>query len=160
MLAYILTDENFETIKQQTIINEAVDISNRKSPKSKVNRLFAGSLTVIDFKEMANIMLPLFAQSISVCFGKDDFAAFNQSLRENGLSQVTGIFYNIEEFIRKQVDDFPTNLKSISKHLGIKHDRHNPLSDSTVTRECFIHLLKDYLPNQMEYRIPSRNISK
>lgn len=160
MLAYILTNENFETIKQQTIINSAVDISNRKSPKSKVKRLSVGSQTVVNFKEMANIMLPLFAQSKSVCFGKDDFAAFNQSLRENELEQVTGTFYNIEEFIRKCLVDFPTNLKSISEHLGIKHDRHNPLSDSTVAKGCFIHLLRNYSLNQMEYKIPSRNISK
>ena len=40
MLGYILVDETFKIIREEMIINKSVDVSQRKSPKSKVKRFF------------------------------------------------------------------------------------------------------------------------
>ena len=156
MLAYIHTDEDFSVIKEEIIINQSVDISQRHSPKSKVNRLMKVSTVVPTFDGVAEIMLPLFSTTESVCFGKDDFSAMNINLKKIGKETPKGTFYNLEEFIRTLEIEVPTNLNMIGQFLNIKHDRHNPLSDSYVTMELFKYLIKKFPKEEMERKIPSK----
>ena len=39
MMAYILTDDKFEIEKEEIIIDDAIDVSHRHSPKRKVEQL-------------------------------------------------------------------------------------------------------------------------
>ena len=156
MLAYIHTDENFSVLKEEIIINQSVDISQRHSPKSKVNRLMEQSTLVPTYDGIAEIMLPLFSTTESVCFGKDDFSAMNINLKRIGRDLPKGMFYNLEEYVRTLGVELPTNLNMVAKFLNVKHDRHNPLSDSYVTMEFFKYLLQKFPKEDMKRKIPSK----
>ena len=156
MLAYILVNEKFEIIKEEMIINKSVDVSQRKSPKSKVKKFYDVSTIVEDYKELAEIIVPLLNGSKSICFGKDDFAALNSQFLLNEIENVSGTFYNVELFVRTFNGTLPTNLNMASQFLKIKHDRHNPLSDSFVTLEYFKYILENYSIEEMEMKIPSK----
>ena len=94
--------------------------------------------------------------SKSICFGKDDFAALNSQFLLNEIENVSGTFYNVELFVRTFNGTLPTNLNMASQFLKIKHDRHNPLSDSFVTLEYFKYILENYSIEEMEMKIPSK----
>lgn len=160
MLGYILVDETFKIIREEMIINKSVDVSQRKSPKSKVKRFFNQSTKVEDYTELAELILPIIQNSKSICFGKDDFAALNSQFYINGIETVSGTFYNVEEYVRHLNSELPTNLNMVSKYLKLKHDRHNPLSDSYVTLEYFKYLIKQYPQEEMEMKIPSKKGGK
>lgn len=156
LLAYILVDENFEIIKEEMIINKSVDVSQRKSPKSKVRKYFDISTKVENYKELADIIVPLLNSSKSICFGKDDFAALNSQFSLNDIENVSGTFYNVELFVRNFDGTLPTNLNMASQFLKVKHDRHNPLSDSYVTLEYFKYILEKFSIAVMEMKIPTK----
>lgn len=156
LLGYILADENCKTIKEEIVINTAVDISQRKSPQIKVMRLDSVATKVNDFHELANIILPLIKTSRSVCFGKDDFAALNNQLYANGIVPLSGTFYDVEGFVRNCNEKFPKNLKDVSKFLKLNHDRHNPLSDSRITMEYFKFLTEEHSKERFEAKIPDK----
>ncbi|MBO5067763.1 MAG: hypothetical protein J6C62_05130 [Clostridia bacterium] len=160
MLGYILVDETFKIIREEMIINKSVDVSQRKSPKSKVKRFFNQSTKVEDYTELAELILPIIQNSKSICFGKDDFVALNSQFYINGIETVSGTFYNVEKYVRHLNSELPTNLNMVSKYLKLKHDRHNPLSDSYVTLEYFKYLIKQYPQEEMEMKIPSKKGGK
>ena len=157
---YILVDETFKIIREEMIINKSVDVSKRKSPKSKVKRFFNQSTKVEDYTELAELILPIIQNSKSICFGKDDFVALNSQFYINGIETVSGTFYNVEEYVRHLNSELPTNLNMVSKYLKLKHDRHNPLSDSYVTLEYFKYLIKQYPQEEMERKIPNKKGGK
>ena len=106
------------------------------------------------------MILPIIQNSKSICFGKDDFAALNSQFYINGIETLSGTFYNVEEYVRHLNSELPTNLNMVSKYLKLKHDRHNPLSDSYVTLEYFKYLIKQYPQEEMEMKIPSKKGGK
>ncbi len=156
MQAYILTDDMFNIMNKNIIIDSSVDVSNRQSPKSKVIRLKNKSLVFDVFDDVANHMVPLLKNNKVVCFGKDDFAAFNDQLKIHGFEPILGDFLDLSTFIKNN-HEYPTNLADASMYLKIKHDAHNPLSDSFVTMEYFKYLLFITDEESMLTKIPNKN---
>ena len=156
MQAYVLTDESFNIINKDIIIDASIDVSHRHSPKSKVERLKSESIVFDNFNDVANFMLPLLNNNKVVCFGKDDFVAFNDQLKINGFQPITGTYYDLEVLIKEE-GKYPSNLGEAASLLGVKHDAHNPLSDSMVTMEYFKFLLNSNSENRMLNQIPNKN---
>lgn len=156
MQAYVLTDESFNIINKDIIIDSSIDVSHRHSPKSKVERLKSESIVFDNFSDVANFMLPLLSNNKVVCFGKDDYVAFNDQLKINGFHPITGTYYDLEVFIKEE-NRYPTNLGDAAVLLGVKHDAHNPLSDSMVTMEYFKFLLNQTSEESMIRKIPNKD---
>lgn len=156
MQAYVLTDEYFNIISKDIIIDSSIDVSHRHSPKSKVERLKSESIVFDNFNDVANFMLPLLSNNKVVCFGKDDFVAFNDQLKINGFQPITGTYYDLEILIKEE-GKFPSNLADAAVLLEVKHDAHNPLSDSMVTMEYFKFSLNSFPEDRMLNQIPNKN---
>ena len=62
---------------------------------------------------------------------------------------------NSKVFI-KEGNKYPTNLGDAAVLLGVKHDAHNPLSDSMITMEYFKFLLKQTSEESMIRKIPNK----
>lgn len=146
LLGYILTDEAFNIIKQETIIDLSIDVSKRHSPKRKVNELKNSSVLFENFYDFADYIKSIILQeeTIGVCFGTEDYIALNDQLKIYQQEIVQGTFYDVKTMLSLVKElNLPTNLKSIAEKLNMKHDAHNPLSDSAVTMEIFRFLLKE-----------------
>ena len=156
MMAYILTDDKFEIEKEEIIIDDAIDVSHRHSPKRKVEQLRNKSTIVHCFESLAKMLIPLLESYKSVCFGKDDFVSLNDQLKIINKSPLSGSYLDIEVLL-KENDELPSNLGAAARFLNVEHDAHNPLSDSYVTMEYFKYLINKYPEESMTRTIPNKN---
>ncbi len=150
MSAIILTDENLNILKKERVIDESVDVSFRHSPKAKVEKYRNESIVFRDFYSFASWILSYLGNCIAVCFGKDDFVALNDQLKIHNLNPVTGDYYDLNVLME-------SNLGKVSELLNVKHDRHDPLSDSEVTLELFKYLKINYNIEDAVRPIPNKN---
>lgn len=156
MMAYILVNDKFEVEKKEIIIDDAIDVSHRHSPKRKVERLRNKSTKVDGFESLAKILIPLLETYKSVCFGKDDFVSLNDQLKIINKSPIVGCYLDIKVLL-KENNALPSNLGDAARFLKVEHDVHNPLSDSFVTMQYFKYLTNKYSEDLMIRTIPNKN---
>lgn len=157
MMAYILTDEAFNVLDKETVIDSSVDVSKRHKPRQKVEKLKKDSLIMNSFENIMEKLKPLIENNKVVCFGKDDFVALNDQLKVHNLEIIKGNFYNIQH-PSEEKDGLMQHLSEISSSLNIEHDKHNPISDSYVTMEYFKYLVKTH--DESDFIQPIPNVSK
>ena len=157
MLGYVLTNERFEILEQRIIIDSSIDVSNRKDPKHKVNR-FKNSATIVNgIVELFGLIEPYLRTCKCVCFSKDDYTSINDQLKIAGKDPIFGEYYDVKIVSSNPEFNLPSNLGEASKRLKLKHDAHNPVSDSYVTMELFKYILKSHNENEMLTKIPNKN---
>ena len=156
MMAYILVNDKFEVEKKEIIIDDAIDVSHRNSPKRKVEQLRNKSTKVDGFESLAKILIPLLETYKSVCFGKDDFVSLNDQLKIINKSPIVGCYLDIKVLL-KENNALPSNLGDAARFLKVEHDAHNPLSDSFVTMQYFKYLTNKYSEDLMIRTIPNKN---
>lgn len=155
MLAYILTDCDFNVLRSEILIDSSIDVSKRHSPRRKVEALKAQANILTSFNSFAKYFLNILCDedTIGVCFGTEDYTALNDQLKIHNCPIVEGQFFDVEDIVKKHSLALPSNLTNIAKYLGVQHDPHNPLSDSSVTMTAFRHIA-------MEKGISIEDISK
>lgn len=156
MMAYILVNDKFEVEKKEIIIDDAIDVSHRHSPKRKVEQLRNKSTKVDGFESLAKILIPLLETYKSVCFGKDDFVSLNDQLKIINKSPIVGCYLDIKVLL-KENNALLSNLGDAARFLKVEHDAHNPLSDSFVTMQYFKYLTNKYSEDLMIRTIPNKN---
>lgn len=140
MTEIVLTDKVFNIIKQERAIDINIDVAKRTKPKEKVERFKNKSTLFNGFPSLAKWLVPYLTENIVVCFGEVDFKALNDQLKTHGLEPILGEYIDLNKFT---TDNGLYNLSSLGKtsdFLKIKHDAHDPLSDSLVTLELFKYL--------------------
>lgn len=146
LLAYQIYNEEFELLESKTFQDLSIDLSNRKSPKTKVKALDGVTYKVNSFNELYNKIKPLFSGKKIIVFSSTDFGAFKTNCKELGIE-----YQKVEAIdLQKVLYDLSTspihksNLKGYTKENKIKHNPHIPASDCEVTIELYKNLLRDY----------------
>ena len=139
MLGYILTDCDFNIRKSEILIDSSIDVSKRHSPRRKVEALRAQANILTSFDSFVKYFLNILCNedTIGVCFGTEDYVALNDQLKIHNRPIVEGLFFDVEDIVKKHSLALPSNLTNIAKFLDVQHDPHNPLSDSSVTMKAF-----------------------
>ncbi len=158
MSAVILTDEKFNVIKEERGIDLSVDVSSRHAPKRKVAELKDESTLFPDFESHANWLMSYLNSAVSVCFGKDDFVSLNDQLKIHNMAELKGSYYDLQMFVHSIKNENLFNLAAVSKYLNVKHNAHDPLSDSYVTMELFKYLKLNYDIEEAKLPIPNKNV--
>ncbi|MDE7163767.1 MAG: hypothetical protein K2O44_06850 [Clostridia bacterium] len=82
LLSYLVYDESYKLVENKTLIDDTIDLSNRKAPKIKVKILWNNSSIVQGFSEIYNIFKNTVANKLLIVFSNTDMKAIQTNCKE------------------------------------------------------------------------------
>ncbi len=146
LFSYQLYSDDFALVKSKTYQNISIDLSNRKSPKSKVQKLSAKTIKVTSFQEIFDVYKSVIANNTLIVFNKTDLGAIRQNCKELALQFEKTTTYDMQQVLLHLSTSAKkkSNLKDYCKANGIKHDSHIPESDCEATFAVFKNMIQLY----------------
>lgn len=143
LLSYQLYDERFNLIESKTFIDVSIDVSNRISPKRKVEKLKSIAVKVNSFVELYSIIRKFMEQSINIIFSITDVKIFRKNCVECGIEYKELRCIDVQKISYKMSSDAKkkSNLRDYCIQNHIFHTPHIPESDCEATFKVFCNLL-------------------
>ena len=146
LLSYQTYDEDFRLVESKTYQDISIDLSNRKSPKTKVNALDSVTIKVNSFTELYHKIVPVIEDSFLIVFSRTDIGVLKQNCKDNGLQYTTVPFLDLQKILYDLSDNkkHKSNLKLYCKKNNIKYSPHIPESDCSAAFSLYQNLLQKY----------------
>lgn len=146
LFSYQIYDANYQLIESKTFQDISIDLSNRKSPKTKTKLLDSISIKVKSFEELYGIVSKVMVNNKLIVFSDTDVKVIRKKCKELSLQYEQLKALDLQEILYdlSTDDKHKSNLKGFASQMGIKHNPHIPESDCYATIKLYEYLLNKY----------------
>lgn len=146
LLSYLVYDENYRLVESKTFIDDTIDLSNRKSPKTKVKMLWNKATIVHGFSEIYNIFKKIVADKLLIVFSNTDTKAIQTNCKELNIEYNKTVAIDLQKalFDLSNSEKHKCNLKDYCIANNIAHSPHIPESDCFASFELYKNLVNAY----------------
>lgn len=146
LFSYQIYNEANKLIESKTFFDKTIDISNRKSPKQKVKKLWNNLIITNGFFEIYKYFIKVATNKLLIVFSTTDIKALQKNCRELNLESHKFITIDMQKilFDLSDMKKHKCNLKDYCINNNINHNPHIPESDCFATFELYKNLVQKF----------------